>query len=182
MCPGSSIVSCSSTVSPVGSTPCRTARDSPFGPVFTTSWSNGYERCAESTGSAGAAGAARVAEPVWPFAGNAAANAAKEDSATQRSRRFMFIMHRILLRPADFWHLPRFLMQGMPGARLSALWHLTRPCTNVDINLGSDQVCGQEIRSHRRLHERQRLRIDLVHQPQRRAHPGLARSFPRGTS
>ncbi len=101
MCPGNSAVSCASTASPVGRTPFSTARDSPFGPFFTGSCSNGYARCTDSTVSAGAA---VIAEPAWPSAGRAAANAAREESATQRSRRFMFIMARILLRRRGSWH------------------------------------------------------------------------------
>src|ERR1017187_9456016 len=104
MWPGSTVVSCSSTASPVGSMPRITARVSPFA-VFTTGRSpKGNVRCVESTGSPGDPGGAGMAILSWACAADcpslaATASAAKLERGTHRSRRFMGFMLRILLPP-----------------------------------------------------------------------------------
>src|ERR1017187_4576944 len=111
MWPGSTVVSCSSTASPVGSMPRITARVSPFA-VFTTGRSpKGNVRCVESTGSPGDPGGAGMAILSWACAADcpslaATASAAKLERATHRSRRFMGFMLRILLPPPrHIWHV-----------------------------------------------------------------------------
>jgi len=81
-----------STASPVGSTPCRTGRVSPFGLFYLQFVEAKRALPGEYIFSRRGCTGSRLALAAG------AAMAAKEERATQRSRRFRFVMEKMLLR------------------------------------------------------------------------------------